>query len=183
MISIINRKKIVYFMMVVFLLLWAGISTGLMFLQKKEILILKIHDGKISEISEIPQSDEARLQKSFLMSFVGSYYTYDLETIDNNMTIAKTFFSESGWKKVEDSIEQIKTAIQTTNLSQAAMILVATPVKDSLDFNLEIKFYNVVTTKTSMSTKKVRLHLSKKPRERITRLNPYPWEVEDVEEI
>ena len=182
MIAVIYKKRIIPLLIGLFLLTWAIASTALLFVQKKEVVILKLENGKLSEISGVPPSDIALVQRSFLMAFVGSFYTYDAITFENNMSLAKSFFSESGWQKVSADVGSIRNALTETNLAQAAVILLATPIKDTNDFELRVKFYNVVTTKTLPKEKKVYLHLIRKPKERFTKISPYPWEVESVEE-
>jgi hypothetical protein len=160
------------------------VVTSLLTLQKTQVTLLQLREGQIypvSNLAEVDKEEAKGIDKSFLMSFVNSYYHFDIDNFDKNMEIAKGFFSGSGWKSVSREVQRLREDMTKNFLSQGAVVIEAKKLKQET-FKLKIKFYSAVGGETKVSFKVVTLTVRSRELRELSVERPYAYEVENVAE-
>ena len=183
-IALFYRDKIINAFVFSFLLLWAVVATGFLTLQKKEVTLLQLQEGRIYPINgliDIDKKEIKAMDRSFLISFVNAYYHFDIDHFEQNMEIARGFFSEEGWKGVASDVQQLRVDMAKNFLSQGAVMVEAKKLSGDT-FKMKLKFYSAVGGETKISYKHITLTVRSRDLQEISQDRPYTYEVENVSE-
>lgn len=178
----VYKNKIIGIMIGGFLLIWAVTTSSLLTFKKNKVVLLKLENGSISPIqnySEIKSNELKQIDLSFVSAVVSSFYHFDVENFDNNMSIAKGFFSEDGWRSVEGDVDKLRSETQKTFISQAAIIISAKKLSPEI-FKLKLKFYTAVGGETKNTFRNITLSVRRRDIHELSDQRPYPYEVTNV---
>lgn len=176
------REKIIRSFLVLFLFLWAAVSTTFLLFKESETRLLKIHDGAITEIlseQNLSEHDLKSIELSFLNSFVVSYYQFNSETFKENMTLAKEFFSPDGWRSQGGERISLQQSLEKDFISQGAIITQAKKIGD-MGFKVKLKMYTAIGGETKVTSKGIFIGTRRRSLVELSNQRPFLYEVTEV---